>query len=196
MFTSHLPLFLLLFCSFTCPIIADDIFHSVMDENDDLYCFDLPLIRKVATRFTTECLTAIDMIPKGPTLDPNDVVRIGLDPEGRLPLSLDRRRYTLPAGFRWGNCLVIVYPGPRVPAVVDGHSEAAAMLQYKVWPHARKAAKEILKRCVVHQKLGGYETRTRIDNFPFLWGIEIQERPVKGGPSKPNPPTNIYIAPH
>lgn len=152
------------------------------------------LSEKDATRFTAECLTAIDMIPKGLTPDPNAMEVNRQDPDRRLRLSLDRRRYILPAGFRWGNCLVTVYPDSQVPKVVDGRSAAGAILQFKVWPFARRVAKEILKRCAANKKEGGYETRTEIDNFPFFWGVSIEYRPVKGGASKPNPPTNVYIA--
>lgn len=78
--------------------------------------------------------------------------------------------------------------------MVDGHSDAGAMLQFKVWPQARKAANEIVKHCLPASKEGGYMTEIMIDHEPFFWGVVVEYTPAKGGALQPNPPTNIYIA--
>lgn len=59
------------------------------------------LSEKDATRFTAECLTAIDMIPKGLTPDPNAMEVNRQDPDRRLRLSRPPQVHTpgrLPLG--------------------------------------------------------------------------------------------------
>ena len=193
MLTTHLHFFMLFLCTFLPPVIADTTWHSVLEQGDELFCHDLPPIERDLTAFTRACLIAIEMIPKGLHFDPHDLAVDGPSPNGGPRLSLDRRRYLLPASFRWGNCLVSVYPITRVPRVA-GHSDAGAMLQFHVWPHARRAAKELVRRCVANRREGTYETSITIDNSEFVYGVSLEVRPAKYGPPQPNPPTNIYIA--
>lgn len=148
-------------------------------------------------KFLRELLWINRKTPEGLTLDSDNWKATKLPPDGRLRRSLDRRTYILPAGFRWGNCLVTVVPESQVPRraqVVDGHSDAGAMLQFKAWPHARKAANEIVKRCLPVREEGGYMTEIMIDHAPIFWGVVVEYRPAKGPALQPIPPTNIYIA--
>lgn len=199
MLTTHLQLFTLLLYSVVAPIIAGEQWGDVFDLGDDLFCHNFLPIRKDITRFTSECLTAIDMIPKGLTLDADNWKATKLPPDGRPRLSLDKRTNILPAGFRWGNYLVTVVPESQVPRrahVVDGHSDAGAMLQFKVWPHARKAASEIFKRCLQARKEGGYMTEIISIMRPFsgvLW-LNTGRRRAEFS-SRVHRPTSISLVP-
>lgn len=197
------PLQLLLFCAFISLGIAvyPPSFHNLFELHDSLFCnHPAPQSRQQLLRknITADCLTAIEAIPKGVATGYHDIAREELDSTGRISLRLDRQRYPLPASFGWGNCLVTVWIDKknaiRVATNRPDRSRFAAILIYKIWPQAGRAAQETVQRCVNNGYEGEWMSVSRIDDKFVGWGVKVEYFPRKGPRRKEAQQDNVYIA--
>ena len=107
-----------------------------------------------------DCFDALDMIPRGIILDADYVSRMELDAAGRIPIYIDKRKYTLSAVFYSGRCAIRVF---NVRGLNPGDANGKGPLRYStadtmyngVWPLASVAAEELVNRCLRNRRTDG-----------------------------------------
>ena len=156
------------------------LFLVIAARADGISCF--PRASPNSKRWPTasECLNAIEMIPKGLKYPTGNYIVTHSDPlrspDKPISLDLDKRRYVLPAAFRSNNCVVHVHAErawrqPPFPPL--DHD----LLYYKLFPLAREHATEIVHRCLVRHAngvLGGmYMHKSMHRGYPLFFSATV-----------------------
>lgn len=173
MFTSHIPLFFILFYSTFILIIAEPMASCYIQGEGIGHDWSG---KKMLQIKIPDCQAAKNLIPDGSISLGGDISK---PLKLHLPPNACELKYRVPAIFRSGSCMITVeafWSTNRPPP-----EKGASALYFTLWPEVKKAAAEVIKHCLVWKyayNAGNVNTAVELGGQKLSYWIYVMPTPA------------------